>query len=273
MKKNKKINQKADSNIEQLLRKKTKTIQMDIPYIRLGILLSLIICWICIPIMWSFWLVLVIIWLLVLSAHVKKRRINAERKERIKHLFFEEDLRVAIKKRYPTLLCEHIALLILGYKDFLHVSLMSPIFTKMPSKALDDIWTTMNESSNGVFQQTKYLLGFVLTRRGTEVIKFEHEGYKLLDDKRKFMERNITWKFACQLNGLNPSTTKQFPRLYLIDQALNWDSAYEYDIDLLTEEYRLYKKHYNKYEELSYFIEHEIPHLGIHANIPSDDST
>lgn len=257
--------------VQQLLQQKTKLIPMKIPWIRLGIFLSFIMFWVCIPVIWFVWLFWIFLWSFVLAAHIKKRMKNAEYKQRIQTFSYEETLRIKVRKKYPTLSSEQVDLLILGFKDFLNISLMSPIFTKMPSKALDDIWSVLIEKTN--FRSFEYTLGFHLTRRSNSKIEYEHEGYQQMDDKRKFMERNATWKMACQLSGLNPLNTDQLPRIYLIDQVLEWEFSYQHDLEILKQEYELYKKHYNNYEDLHYFIDHEIPHLGIMANFPPDDST
>lgn len=244
---------------------------MKTPWIRLSIFLSFIIFWVYLPVIWFVWLFWLVLWSLVLAAHIKKRMKNAEYKQRIQNFSYEETLRIKVKKKYPILSDEQVDLLILGNKDFLHISLMSPISTKMPSKALDDLWTVLLEEIN--FGSFQYTLGFDLRRRSNAKIEYEHEGYQQMDDKRKFMERNITWKMACQLNGLNPLKTNQLPRMYLIDQVLDWRCSYQHDLSTLKQEYALYQKHYNNYEDLHYFIDREIPHLGIIANFPSDDST
>lgn len=257
--------------VQQLLQQKTKSILMKIPWIRLGIFLSFIMLWVYIPVIWFVWLFWLVLWSFVLASHIKKRMKNAEYKKRIQSFTYEETLRIEVKKKYPILSSEQVDLLILGYKDFLHISLMSPIFTKMPSKALDDLWTVLIEKTD--FRSFEYTLGFHLTRRSNAKVEYEHEGYQQMDDKRQFMERNITWKIACQLEGLNPLNTNRLPRIYLIDQVLAWEFSYQHDLESLKEEYALYKKHYNNYEDLHYFIVREIPHLGIKANFPPDDST
>lgn len=254
--------------VEQLIHQKTKTIRMEIPYIRLLVFFSFIFAWIMISSIWFFWLFWLLIWSMVLRSHVKKRMKKAEYKKRIEGLYSAEEFRIELKKKSSILSNEQIDLLILGYVDFLKISLMSPIFTQVPSKAIDDFWDLLIERPS-----TQYLIGFKLTRRSKSKIEYEHEGYQQMDEKRQFMERNVTWQMACQLNGLDPLKTNQFPRLYLIDQALEWDSARTHDIDVLKQEYALYKKHYRHYEELEYSIIREIPHLGIVANFPVDDST
>lgn len=256
------------TQIEQLIHQKTKTIRMEIPYIRLLVFSSFIFAWIMISSIWFFWLFCLFLWSMVLWAHVKKRMKKATYNKRIESLCSEEEFRIELKKKCSILSDEQIELLILGYVDFLKIFLMSPIFTQVPSKAIDDFWDLLIDRPS-----TQYLIGFKLTRRSKSKIEYEHEGYQQMDEKRQFMERNVTWQMACQLNGLDPLKTNQFPRLYLIDQALEWESAYPHNIDHLKQEYALYKKHYHHYEELEYYIVREIPHLGIVANFPVDDST
>ncbi len=165
MNKNKIENTQQNTLLQKLIHQKNKDIPVKLPYIRLGNFLCFILAWVLIPVMWFFWLFWLFLWSIVLRFHIKKRKEKTKYKLRIKDFYCKERFRVEIQKRYPHLSSEQIDLLTIGFKDFLLISLMSPIYTAMPSNTVNDIWSIFFEEENNHICQTKYLIGSELKRR------------------------------------------------------------------------------------------------------------
>lgn len=177
--------------------------------------------WVLIPLIWC--IVLLNNTLILYSQNKKLRRLDDWS---IEPMFWQQ-----MQVQYPGIGIKQRRLIEQGFKDYLALHLMRKQAYAMPSNAVDALWHVMLGYPEQYRTICKTLLGRELHHRPYTDTQNTDEQF------RQLMQ---TWQQSCQLHGFQPATTQILPRLFAIDQILNWQGGQVYDQGILHQDYRQY---------------------------------
>ena len=127
------------------------------------------------------------------------------------------------KKVRPELNPEQVETISLALKDYFKISQMAnKKFVAMPSQVVDDLWHEF----------------ILFTRQYQSFCKqafnryLHHTPAEAMQDKNAPSEGiKRTWKYACELEGINPAKPERLPRLFALDSLYNIENGFYYEKD------------------------------------------
>ena len=115
-----------------------------------------------------------------------------------------------------------------GFKDFIALQILKRGYYIMPSKAVDEFWHIyLAEDGYHYKKMCQKVLGFELLH-----VPHAHDltDYEQIELKRKTVQ---TWSFACDLQRISASQGIQRPRLFQMDQMLQWVGGFYISTEMI----------------------------------------
>lgn len=179
--------------------------------------------WVLIPFIW-----VVAVINMTLVAHSRNKKL-----QKIDNLRFDPIFWKAFEPHYPYLTLKQRQLIEQGFKDYLALHAMQKQAYAMPSHAVDALWHVMLEYPVQYQQLCQQTIGRKLNHQPYDSsITPEEQTKQLLE----------AWKYSCMLHQYQPRNTSQLPRLFTIDQALNWQGGQHFELEKMTKDYAQYLK-------------------------------
>ncbi|USA46168.1 hypothetical protein NDN11_15935 [Acinetobacter sp. C26M] len=227
-----KINQEVPTSIsiDALLQLKRQQPMIKKRWIALPILLLIVMyswqqqlftAWVILPLLWT-----VIVLNLALIARSKFKKL-----EKIEQLKFDPMFWSQFRYYYPELELKQRQLIEVGFKDYLALHVMQKQAYAMPSHAVDSLWHVMLEFPKQYQQLCQQTIGRQL----------QHNPYDgNITSKQQAQQLFEAWRNSCSLHAYQPRNTTLLPRLFAIDQALNWQDGQYFNLELMTKDYAQY---------------------------------
>ncbi|CAM4329160.1 hypothetical protein F901_01507 [Acinetobacter dispersus] len=227
-----KINQEAQTSIsvDALLHLKRQQPMIKMRWIALPILLlifmyswqqQLFTAWVILPFLW-----LIIVLNLALVARSKREKLQQLERFKFDPIFWNK-----FRFYYPELGLKQRQLVEVGFKDYLALHLMQKQAYAMPSHAVDSLWHVMLEFPKQYQQLCEQILGRQLHHNPYDATTTSQQQTKQLFE---------AWRMSCTLHAFQPRNTTLLPRLFAIDQALNWQEGQYFNLELMTKDYAQY---------------------------------
>lgn len=219
--------------IGQLLALKRQTPSVSIKWVFITIIITLVLylwkqqffCgWVLIPFIFS----------VVSSYNYFNARIRAKKLQKIEEIKIDDIFWNCLQQHHPAIGLTQRRLIEQGFKDYLALHAMNKRAFAMPSNAVDMLWHAMLEFPERYAQLCHQALGRQL----------KHHPYtpsnagESNDEKQKQLLES--WRCSCMLHGFDPSNTTQLPRLFAIDQALNWPQGQIFQLSQIRADYKKY---------------------------------
>lgn len=177
------------------------------------------------------WVLLPFIWSVVVMDIAFVARSRRHKLEKIERLKIDPIIWDQIRQQYPELGLKQRKLIEQGFKDYLALHVMQKQGYAMPSHAVDLLWHTLLEHPQYYKQLCKEALGRALKHQPYDhTIALEVQRQQLFE----------SWRYSCMLHEFNPRNSTQMPRLFAIDQALNWVDGQYFNLQDLTRDYGKY---------------------------------
>ena len=136
---------------------------------------------------------------------------------------FHKGLTLKFKKSRPELSDEKVSVIALALKDYFKICQMAKNnFVSMPSQVVDELWHEFILFTRQYQRFCKSAFGRYLHHTPAEAM----EQPTLASDGLK-----RAWKYACKLEGLNPSSPARLPRLFALDAMYNIENGFYYTKD------------------------------------------
>jgi hypothetical protein len=226
------INQeeKTSNTVDGLIQLKYQVPTIKIKWIVLPILILLIMySWQQRVLTW--WVLLPFIWTFIVVNHALIARSSREKLQKIEQLKIDPAVWNQLRQQYPELSIKQRRLIELGFKDYLAVHAMQKQAYAMPSNAVDALWHVLLEHPIQYQQLCQQTIGR----------KLEHHPYDTnLKPEERSKQMLETWRFSCMLHDYHPRNTAQLPRLFAIDQALNWQDGQYFEVEQMTKDFAKY---------------------------------
>ena len=177
------------------------------------------------------WVLIPFIWTVIVVNQALIARTRRDKLERIEQLNIDPIFWNKLKQQYPELSLKQRRLIELGFKDYLALHVMQKQAYAMPSHAVDALWHVMLQYPIQYQQLCEQTIGRTLNHSPYDGTTRPEEQAKQLFE---------AWKYSCMLHGYNPSNTMQLPRLFAIDQALNWNNGQYFELEQMTKGYAKY---------------------------------
>ena len=177
------------------------------------------------------WVLIPFIWTVIVVNQALIARTRRDKLERIEQLNIDPIFWNKLKQQYPELSLKQRRLIELGFKDYLALHVMQKQAYAMPSHAVDALWHVMLQYPIQYQQLCEQTIGRTLNHSPYNGTTRPEEQVKQLFE---------AWKYSCMLHGYNPSNTMQLPRLFAIDQALNWNNGQYFELEQMTKGYAKY---------------------------------
>ena len=177
------------------------------------------------------WVLIPFIWTVIVVNQALIARTRRDKLERIEQLKIDPMFWNKLKQQYPELSLKQRRLIELGFKDYLALHAMQQQAYAMPSHAVDALWHVMLQYPIQYQQLCEQTIGRTLNHSPYNGTTRPEEQVKQLFE---------AWKYSCMLHGYNPSNTMQLPRLFAIDQALNWNNGQYFELEQMTKGYAKY---------------------------------
>lgn len=228
------INQEAQTStmLEALLKLKRHQTIIKNRWILLPILVLLVMYswqrqfftgWVLIPLIWN-----IVVFNLAMIARTRNKKLQKIEQLKIDPIFWKD-----LQQQYPQLGLKQRRLIEQGFKDYLALYAMQQQAYAMPSHAVDALWHVMLDHPQHYQQLCKQTIGRKLNHHPyDQSVTPEQQGKQLLE----------AWRYSCMLHEYNPRNTSQLPRLFAIDQALNWPNGQHFELKKMTEDYAQYLK-------------------------------
>lgn len=181
--------------------------------------------WVLIPAMFGF--AAINIYLMARTQNKKIQRIN---ELRFNPIFWQR-----FQQLYPQVSIRERRLIEQGFKDYLALHVMHRYAFAMPSHAVDALWHVMLEFPAEYEKLCQQAIGRPLTHKPYTVDENPH--IQALNQQQQQRQLFNTWNVGCKLGGFNPRNSPTLPRLFAIDNALNWGGATVFSLTAL---YALY---------------------------------
>ena len=179
----------------------------------------------------SLWVILPLLWNLALLNMVLVARSRRKTLHKIEQAKLHSIFWLQLRQQYPELNLQQRKLIEQGFKDYLALHAMQKQAYAMPSHAVDALWHVMLQYPKHYQQLCEQTIGRTL----------QHQPYDAnitaADQNKQLFE---SWRISCQLHGFNPRNTSQLPRLFAIDQALNWQGGQDFELQGMTQEFAKY---------------------------------
>ena len=177
------------------------------------------------------WVLLPFIWSVVVMDNAFVARSRRHKLEKIERLKIDPIIWDQIRQQYPELGLKQRKLIEQGFKDYLALHAMQKQGYAMPSHAVDLLWHTLLEHPQYYKQLCKETLGRALKHQPYDhTIALEVQRQQLFE----------SWRYSCMLHEFNPRNSTQMPRLFAVDQALNWVDGQYFNLQDLTRDYGKY---------------------------------
>ncbi len=177
------------------------------------------------------WVILPSIWMLLVFNHLLIIRSRRQKLQKIQEIKLDPVFMRSLQQRYPHISLKQRRLIEAGFKDYLALHAIQQQAYAMPSNAVDALWHEMLEYPDQYRKLCIQTIGRELNHHpyGDET-QAEQQAKQLFE----------AWKYSCMLHGYDPRNTTQMPRLFAIDQALNWEHGQHFDLDKMTKDYAKY---------------------------------
>ncbi|MCH7384783.1 hypothetical protein MMP71_13105 [Acinetobacter dispersus] len=227
-----KINQEAQTSIsvDALLQLKRQQPMIKMRWIALPILL-LIFMYSWQQQLFTAWVILPFLWLIIVLNLALVARSKREKLQQLEHFKFDPIFWNKFRFYYPELGLKQRQLIEAGFKDYLALHLMQKQAYAMPSHAVDSLWHVMLEFPKQYQQLCEQILGRQLHHNPYDATTTSQQQTKQLFE---------AWRMSCTLHTFQPRNTTLLPRLFAIDQALNWQEGQYFNLELMTKDYAQY---------------------------------
>ena len=136
---------------------------------------------------------------------------------------FHAGLIVKFKKTRPELDAEKVGVTSLALKDYFKICLMAKKeFVAMPSQIVDELW-------HEFILFTRHYQKFCTRAFGRYLHHTPAEAIAQTDVASEGLKR--AWKYACELEGINPKNPERLPRLFALDSLYNIENGFYYEKD------------------------------------------
>lgn len=177
------------------------------------------------------WVLIPFIWTIIVGNNALIARTRRKKLQQIDQLKIDAIFWNRLRQQHPELDSKQKRLIELGFKDYLGLHAMQQQAYAMPSHAVDALWHVMLEFPQQYQQLCQQTLGRTLNHQPYDQnIKVEEQGRQLLE----------AWRYSCMLHDYHPRNTTQMPRLFAIDQALNWNNGQYFELEQMTRDYAKY---------------------------------
>jgi hypothetical protein len=227
-----KTNQEAQTSnmLDALLKLKRQQPMIKTRWIMLPILVLLI--------MYSWqqqfftaWVFIPFIWTVIVVNQALIARTRRDKLERIEQLKIDPMFWNKLQQQYPELGLKQRRLIELGFKDYLALHVMQKQAYAMPSHAVDALWHVMLQYPIQYQQLCEQTIGRTLNHSPYDgTTRPEEQARQLFE----------AWKYSCMLHEYNPKNTQQLPRLFAVDQALNWENGQTFEVEQMTKDFAKY---------------------------------
>ncbi|MBH2000796.1 MAG: hypothetical protein I8H98_00835 [Moraxellaceae bacterium] len=177
------------------------------------------------------WVLIPFIWTVIVANQALIARTRRDKLERIEQLKIDPMFWDELKQQYPELSLKQRRLIELGFKDYLALHVMQKQAYAMPSHAVDALWHVMLQYPIQYQQLCEQTIGRTLNHSPYDGTTRPEEQAKQLFE---------AWKYSCMLHGYNPRNTMQLPRLFAVDQVLDWEYGQLFELAQMTKDFAKY---------------------------------
>lgn len=152
-----------------------------------------------------------------------KKYVNRLKSSYIDAYDFHQGLMIKFKKARPELSAEQASVVALALKDYFKICQMAKKeFVSMPSQIVDELWHEFILFTRLYQKFCKSAFGRYLHHTPAEAM----QGMNVASDGLK-----RAWKYACKLEGIDPSSPARLPRLFALDAMYNIENGFYYNKD------------------------------------------
>lgn len=165
------------------------------------------------------WLPVLVISIVVLYGDWADWRRSIRLKQ-LESLKIESQIWRHFERLYPHVKIQQRRLIEQGFKDYLALHILRKQAYAMPSHAVDALWHILLEYPDTYRQLCQRSLGRVL----------QHQPYDTnTSSEVQQQQLYAAWQYSCRLHQLNPRHAHHLPRLFAIDQLLQWQGGQSFD--------------------------------------------
>ncbi|MEN5173352.1 hypothetical protein ABE427_11540 [Acinetobacter higginsii] len=227
-----KINQEAQTSIsiDALLQLKRQQLRIKMRWIALP-LFVLILMYSWQQQLFTAWVILPLLWTLIVLNLTLIARSRSKKLQTIEQFKFDPIFWHKFRFYYPELGLKQRQLIEAGFKDYLALHVMQKQAYAMPSHAVDSLWHVMLEFPKQYQDLCEHILGRQLHHSPYDATTTSQQQTKQLFE---------AWRMNCTLHAFQPRNAPLLPRLFAIDQALNWQDGQYFNLELMTKDYAQY---------------------------------
>ncbi|WP_296283369.1 hypothetical protein [uncultured Acinetobacter sp.] len=158
-----------------------------------------------------------------------KARLNRLKKmQNLNDFKIPSNIWIAFKHRHPEISPTSYLWIEESFKDYLAIHMWRRNSYTMPSNAVDALWHLLIEEFDNFYQSMcQNFLGY-------ELVHKPHD--KEPSSRQKIAQRQQlvnTWQAACHLHGLKPSNPHVLPRLFQIDERIQWSEGLKFSLPFM----------------------------------------
>ena len=167
--------------------------------------------------------VIIYVLLFICFIWLYRKYANRQKSAYIDDYDFHKGLILKFKSQRPELSDEKISVVALALKDYFKICQMAKSdFVSMPSQVVDELWHEF----------------ILFTRHYQRFCKSAFGRYLHHTPAEAMMQPNLAsdglkraWKYACRLEGLDPSSPARLPRLFALDAMYQIENGFYYSKD------------------------------------------
>ena len=178
------------------------------------------------------WLPVVVVTVVVFYGDWADRKRN-QQLQQLNELKIDRVVWQQFEQCYPQVSFKHRRLIEQGFKDYWALHILRKQAYAMPSHAVDALWHIFLEYPE-LYRQ------FCLQSLGRVV---QHQPYTAHSSPQEQQQQlYAAWQYSCRLHGLNPQHATHLPRLFAIDQLLQWPQGQTFVLEQIQQDYVQYLK-------------------------------
>lgn len=169
--------------------------------------------------------IMTILWGRARVKHLQRTKLLAEFK-------IPANIWSAFKQRHPNISSSAYPYIEEGFKDYLAIHMRQRNSYAMPSHSVDALWHLLLEEYESFYESIcQNFLGYSLIHK-----PYEKESTSAQKAAQRQQLIN-TWQAACHLHGLQPANPHVLPRLFQIDEHIQWEHGIKVSLPFMVAMY------------------------------------
>lgn len=158
-----------------------------------------------------------------------KARLNRLKKmQNLNHFKIPSNIWIAFKQRHPNISSTSYPWIEESFKDYLAIHMWRRNSYAMPSNSVDALWHLLIEEFDDFYQpMCQNFLGYELIHKPHDK---ESSSTQKVEQRQQLAN---TWQAACHLHGLNPQDPQHLPRLFQVDERIQWADGLKFSLPFM----------------------------------------